>query len=192
MQKKDLAFIEVPLKINLDFRLIKWISLQFGFDLFYNYHLYQIDDVNINNHNLFIRLPLTLKVYPLSNMDERYNNVYLGFGVFAQFWPLNQYYINTVQKYSGNAYQPDETLNYLYPGDVYTKSNIGFTFSLGNHFFFSQRAFFGIEMFTNYLFIPFLNGYWATPDYWINEHVMLNFMINVGIGITIGLEFFSY
>lgn len=190
--RTDLAFLETPFRIALDVRVVKWLSIYSGVDFVYSYHLYSYNSYEINKHNLFIRLPLHLRFYPMSLRDERYKNFFLSFGFFAHFWPVNGYYINAGggKIYQGSVYNSTDSM--LFPSSVYTPANVGLTISLGNSFLIRDRVLFGLELFSNYLFIPFLNGYRADPDFYLKESVMLNFMVNVGIAFSFGFELYNF
>lgn len=190
--QSDLAFLEAPFRLAVDTRLVKWLSIYGGLDIVYSYHLYAYRGYEINKHNLFIRLPLHIRFYPMTLRDERYKNFYLSLGLFAHFWPVNGYFINAGggRKFEGSAYRSDD--NMLFPSEVYTKANVGLTISLGNSFVVRENVLFGLELFSNYLFIPFLNGYTTEPHFKIDDDVMLNFMVNVGIAFSFGFELASF
>lgn len=190
--RSDLAFLETPFRLAVDTRVVKWLSIYAGLDFVYSYHLYTYRGYEINKHNLFIRLPLHVRFYPMSLRDERYKNFYLSLGLFAHFWPVNGYVINAGggKVFQGTAYSTED--NMLFPPAVYTKANVGFTISLGNSFVVRENVLFGLELFSNYLFIPFLNGYAIEPNFKIEDDIMLNFMVNVGIAFSFGFELASF
>ncbi|MCG8568514.1 MAG: hypothetical protein MJB14_00090 [Spirochaetes bacterium] len=192
VERYDPVFLEVPFKINFDLRVHHRLSLLFGVNVVYGYHQYLYLEETFHKQNLYIRIPVIFKIYPFSQSQQRYYNVYIGLGIFAHFWLLNWYHYKDENgaQYYGNAYKTEDSL--LYPGDIYTKYNVGISLAMGNHFYIGKRAIFGIELFSNFICLPFWNGYFNTPDFYINDHVMLNFQVNVGIGVSIGLELFKF
>ena len=188
----DSLFLDVPLCVGVDTRFIEWFSIYSGVDFLYGLHSLKetIDSETyiFYLHNMFIRIPFIIKFYPFIYKDQAYLNFYLGLGVFAHFWPLNCYYIipenNAILL--GNSYQPSHKK--MPPGNIYTPANIGFKFSIGNHFPVSYRTLFGIELYFNYLFIPYVNGYYFNQNYNRGNAVILEFNASVGILISIGIN----
>lgn len=188
--KENPVFIEVPLNVNLDFRFRERFSLFTGLDLSYAVYTYNNTyyKTNIYFHNIFIRIPFTVKFYPITHLDEAYENFYIGLGLFLHVWVLNYYFIQSKYGYNktGNAYFP--THEETPPGKVYTPANIGFKLSLGNVFYLSDKTLLGFELYASYLFIPFVNGYYQNINYNLDNGIIMDFCPSVGALFYIGVD----
>jgi len=194
----DLAYkdkylsIEVPINTGLDFRFSDKFSIYTGIDLLYDIYYYDLKAEDDNNsyyiHNLFIRLPVVIKLYPLVTVNELYSNLYVGFGLFLHIWALNYYFVTTDLGYSltGSSYFPSH--KELPPAGVYTPVNLGFRLTFGNHFQVSEKVLLGVEFFGNYLFIPYINGYYNNIMYNEDGAVIMEFMPSVGVLMSIGIN----
>ncbi|MBN2545040.1 MAG: hypothetical protein JXB50_04525 [Spirochaetes bacterium] len=190
--RDKILFIEVPINAGVDLRFSDRFSIYTGLDLLYGVSAYEKKAEDDNNkyytHNLFIRIPAVIKLYPLIHVNEMYSNFYLGFGLFLHIWALNYYYVTTDYGYNltGTSYFPSH--KEMPPSGVYTPVNIGFRFTLGNHFPVSDRIKLGIEFFANYLFIPYINGYYNNIMYNEGAEIIMEFMPSVGVMISIGIN----
>ncbi len=187
--------LDVPLNFGIDLRYVNWVSFYTGLEFYYNLHTYQrtIDDVGYTYYinSMFINIPFMAKFYPMYDKDKAYSNFYIGVGGFLNFWPVNTYYVttNTDLIHTGNCYSPVH--RELPPGNIYTPANIGFRFSIGNHFYVTDSLLLGIEMFLNYLFLPVLNGYYFNDYYNRGNAVILEFKASIGIVLSIGIDLTS-
>jgi hypothetical protein len=185
-------FLDVPLTIGVDIRTREWVSFYTGLELIYgiNYQKFIIEDefYTFYTNSFFIRIPLIAKFYPLVKKNEAFHNFYLGVGGVLHFWPINYYYIITPDNliHTGNAYQPYH--NEHPPGNIYTPANLGFKFCIGNDFYVSNKILLGVEFYTTYLFLPYLNGYYFNQNYNRGENVILEFDLNIGLVFSIGID----
>lgn len=186
------VFFDIPFRIAVDVRFINWFSLYAGLETVYAFHLneYEHENLRLQNHNMYIRLPFLVRFYPMVFNNENYQNVYLAVGGFAHFWPVqfyNVYDSDEEETTVENGYFPMHSD--LPPAHVYSPANAGLSFAVGNSFPFGKNMLFGLELFMNYMFLPYKNGYYANPAFQIDNWVMLNFYANIGIMISIGIEF---
>jgi len=190
--KEKFLFIEVPINTGVDLRFSDRFSVYTGIDLLYGVSYYDLIAENDNNiyytHNLFIRLPVVIKLYPLVTINEMYNNLYVGFGLFLHIWALNYYYVTTHYGYSLTCSSYFPSHKEMPPEGVYTPVNIGFRFTFGNQFHVSDKVLLGIEFFADYLFIPYINGYYNNIMYEEGGAVIMEFMPSIGVMISIGIN----
>ncbi|HBI36316.1 MAG TPA: hypothetical protein DDY71_01610 [Spirochaetia bacterium] len=188
LSPNDLAFFDIPLSFEFDFRPRRDISFTTGLDFSYNFHLYKLNGFTIENHNLWIDIPFNVKFYPVASREETHYYFYLGAGVFFRAWPLQFYTMKSDSTvYSGNGYAPDNT--YIQPGDSFMPVNIGTTFFIGNIFKFSKTVGAGLEIAGKYLFIPYINGYISKSSFnSTNDKVYLNFWGSVGIKLYLHFD----
>jgi len=188
----EMFFIDIPFSVCMDIRYFDWFSIYTGLELTYALHMRNqiIDEANYTYylHYLFIRFPLMVKFYPMVRKDEAYHNFYFAVGGLLHFWPLNLYYVTVDSQaiHSGNAYYPSHPE--MPPGNIYTPVNIGFKAAIGNHFPINQRILLGMEFYINYLFIPFINGYYFGNNYNRGNLVILEFNGNIGVVFSIALN----
>ena len=184
-------FMEIPLNINVDIRSSDWISLLTGIEFSYgiNYQKLTLDEEKyaFYLHNLFIKIPLLLKIYPMVKKHDAYYNFFFGIGGFLHFCPLSLYLVYTESNliHSGNIYRPSHSE--MPPGNIYTPVNLGFRFSVGNHFYISNKMQLGIELFSNYLLIPPVNGYYFGMNYRRGSNVIMDFDLSVGVVFCFGI-----
>jgi hypothetical protein len=88
--------------------------------------------------------------------------------------------------HTGNNYRPYHSE--MPPGNIYTPANAGIKFCIGNHFYVSNKTLLGLEFYTTYLFLPFINGYYFGLNYNRGNHVIMEFDLNVGIVFSIGID----
>lgn len=185
-------FLDVPLCIGVDIRKSDWVSFYTGIEAIYgiNYQKFLIEDeyYYFYTNSLFIRIPFMAKFYPMFKKNDAFQNFYIGIGGILHFWAINYYYVVTSENlvHTGNNYKPyhDE----MPPGDIYTPVNLGLKFCIGNHFYVSNRVLLGIEFYTTYLFIPFINGYYFSRNYNRGGNVILEFDLNAGLAFSIAVE----
>lgn len=189
-------FLDIPLSAGIDYRAKDWFSLNAGLDVTYGLHTYL---QNINGtvftfyiHNLFLRVPLNFKFYPLAHKDPAYDNFYIAPGVFLHFWPMHLYYITskTVGTNTGSMYDPTHT--YLPPKNIYTPVNLGTRLAIGNHFYVSNKILFGLELYWTFMFIPYINGYYFNNNYSRGGNVIIEFNSSVGVSVSIGVDLMGY
>jgi hypothetical protein len=194
--EQDILPLSIPLKFGFDTRFAQWFSLYAGVDF-----IYQIRTINksisnepttLYNNNFFIDLPIIFKFYPLASSLDVYENFYIGLGIFPHFWVVNNiYYISGSKSYSENAY--DTTNEILPPKNIYTPVNVGFHLSIGNHFPVTDTFLIGIELFSDYLFIPVLNGSYVKPPVMTdNDYPQLDFYINFGFALSFAFQISGY
>lgn len=185
-------FADIPLTFGVDIRTRNWTSFYTGLELIYgiNYQRLLIDDeyYSFYTNSFFIRIPLIAKFYILAKKGEAYENFYLGVGGILHFWPVNSYYIITYDNlvHTGNNYRPYHSE--LPPGNIYTPANAGFKFCIGNHFYVSNKTLLGLEFYTTYLFLPFVNGYYFNQNYNRGNKVIMEFDLNVGVVFSIAID----
>jgi len=182
---------DVPLNINIDIRKSKYVSFYTGIEFSYciNFQSLLIDEEKFSFYfnSLFIRLPFVAKFYFMYDKDPAFENFYLELGGFLHLWALNTYYVSVDgEVHSGNSYNPlhSESL----PGNIFTPVNIGIKFGIGNNFYVSKKILFGLELFTTYLAIPQVNGYYYGTNYKRKDYVIMEFDLSVGACISIGID----
>lgn len=187
-------FMTIPLDFSFDFRFIEWFSINPGISFLYGINsytsTYSSESIGFYNHNLFIRLPFTIKFYPMVYKSDSYANFFLGVGLYGYFWAVNGYYYERNGKqYYGNRYSTSSAL--LPPDEIYTPANIGIKLSLGNNFQVAKNTFFGLELFADYLFLPICNGYYNNINYKPSGNVLLEFSGSVGVAVSIGFQVYG-
>ena len=190
-QEYDIS-LNVPFEINLDYRFKDWFSLNFGLCFAYNFRTYNIpnpDETSIDYYmnSLFIRLPFNIKFHPFVYKNDDYRNFYIGIGFFPHIWAVNTYYyVKYKNEYYGNNYT-DQNSDLVH-GKLYTPVNLGTKFSIGNTFLISRKALFGLELYAEYLFLPYINGYYNGINYKTNSNVLLEFVFSFGVSISFGAQ----
>ena len=188
----DALFLDFPLNIGVDIRTREWVSFYTGIEFIYgiNYQKLIIEDqyYAFYINSLFIRIPLVAKFYPFSKKNDAFHNFYFGVGGILHFWPVNYYYVITYDNliHTGNSYSPYHSE--LPPGNIYTPANAGFKFCIGNHFFVSNKILLGVEFYTTYLFLPYINGYYFSQNYNRGENIILEFDLNIGVVFSIAID----
>ncbi len=183
------VFMTIPLEFNFDFRFIEWFSINPGISFVYGINTYtgvhENNTISFFNHNLFIRLPIQIKFYPMVYKNDNYANFFLGVALFPHFWVANGYYYELNNKYFyGSRYSPDHKT--MPPGGIYTPVNLGLKLSIGNSFLVAKNTYLGLELFADYLFIPIVNGYYNDINFKINDNVILDFSGSIGVSLSIG------
>ena len=188
--QRDALFLGIPFQPRVDIRFVEWFSFSFGVDFLYLLHIYRTtytDEITFYNNNLIIQTPFIVKFYPLVYKSDTYENFYIGLGLFGNFWAVNTFfYEKNGNSYYGDSYTSNS--NELPPSKVYTPANIGFKLCLGNNFFVTQKNIIGIELYADYLFIPYINGYSSNPNFSTSQNVLLEFVANAGIALSIGFQ----
>jgi len=189
-QEYDVS-LNFPFEINFDYRFKEWFSLNFGLYFAYNFRTYSIinpDNTTIDYYmnSLFIRLPFNIKFHPFVYKSDDYRNFYVGIGLFPHFWPVNTYYYKYREEYYGDNYT-NQNEN-LIDGKLYTPVNFGTKFSIGNAFVISKKALFSFELYAEYLFLPYTNGYYYGINYKTNSDILLEFAITFGVSISFGIQ----
>ncbi len=190
-QQNDVS-LNVPFEINLDYRFRDWFTLNFGLYFAYNFRMYETpfpDESSITYYmnSLFIRLPFNIKFHPFVYKNDAYRNFYIGIGFFPHFWPVNgYYYVKNKKEYYGSNYAPQTSD--LIDGRLYSPVNFGTKFSIGNAFLISSKGLFGLELYAEYLFLPYINGYYYGIDYKTNSNVLLEFTASFGVSISFGAQ----
>lgn len=184
--RNDIIFIDMPLSMEFDIRFRPTVAFTTGADFIYSYHSYKSNGHNVINNSLFITVPLYFKFFPMAELgEEGYSDFYVALGLTAFFWPVNTYYYKTKSgSVSGNNYSQSNTE--VYPKETYSFANVGLHLGVGNTKAFSDVVSGGIELYINYLFVPYLNGYYRTPHYYENGNVPLNFWGDIGLKIYLG------
>jgi hypothetical protein len=188
----DSYHFSIPLLMTLDFRFIEWFSLAPAFELDYSLETMRLRDTLpvsdlVYNHSLIIKLPLNIRFYPLVYKNDLYQNFYLSVGFFPWFWTVNAFYYERDRvKYSGNAYQTEDPI-FPDPG-VYTPVNGGIKLAIGNSFPVHDKVLVGLELFGEYLFAPYVNGYSGNLNYAPYGPVVLKFNASFGALLSIGFE----
>jgi hypothetical protein len=86
-----------------------------------------------------------------------------------------------------NAYATENI--YLPPKNIYTPVNAGFYLSIGNHFPITEQVLFGIELYSDYLFVPVLNGYYVDPQVKNNNGmIQMDFYIKFGFSMSFAFD----
>jgi hypothetical protein len=190
--QQDLLPLSIPLKFGFDTRLTDWFSLYTGIDFVYQIRSFSnaigSQQITFYNNNFIIDLPLIFKFYPLAQKFDIYENFYVGLGVFPHFWVVNNVYYEYDEKtHIENAYSTDD--KYLPPKKIYTPVNAGFYLSIGNHFLITDKVLFGIELFSDYLFVPVLNGYYTDPQVKSNNGMtQMDFYIKFGFSMSFAFD----
>jgi hypothetical protein len=196
LTRAETFYLELPIIISVDYRIIEWCSINPGLELTYSLRSYQEDAqegfYSFYIHNLFLRIPVIFKFYPMVYQREAYKNFYIGVGLFVHFWPLNAYYYKDAdgRTITGSCYNPYMGHD-MPPGNIYTFVNIGLKLSTGNFFPISDSLLFGLELYANYLFIPAVNGYYNNINYSRGGGTILEFNGSVGIMLTFAFNVFS-
>jgi hypothetical protein len=184
----DIVNLEIPVRVILDYRFIEWFSLSWSIEAAYGIHLYTAaptgDTYNYYIHSIFVRVPFMVKFHPLVYKSDRFWNTYLAVGLFFHAWPLNYYQLLAdTTTLSGNSYKPTHTE--MDPAGIYSPVNIGFRFAIGNQFDIRARGFFGTEVFTNFLFLPVINGWYK--DGWNRGYqTVVDFSLTIGVAVSFG------
>lgn len=190
--QQDVLPLSIPLKFAFDTRFTEWFSLYTGIDFVYQIRTYNntigSEQITFYNNNFFIDLPLIFKFYPLASKYDIYENFYIGLGVYPHFWLVNNvYFVMGGKSYDENAYLTDNAN--LPPQKIYTPVNAGFYLSIGNHFTISEKVLFGIELFSDYLFIPVINGYNIDPVFLNgNKVAQMDFYLKFGLVMSFAFE----
>lgn len=188
LARDDVAFFDVPFSLDFDVRFHENVSIGSGINAVYSYHRYSLNGFSIQNHNMFIDIPLNFKFYPLAGREDSHYFFYCGAGIFVRLWAVNRYIMSSSSvTYEGNSYTPDN--EYIQPGECYTPVNVGTQVSIGNVLKLNDIVGFGLEINAKYLFMPFINGYLTSPAA-TNEdgQVYLNFMASTGIKLFISFD----
>ena len=190
--QQDILPLSIPLKFAFDTRFTDWFSLYTGVDFIYQIRTFNNtinnEQVTFYNNSFMIDLPLIFKFYPMASKFDIYENFYIGLGLFPHFWVVNNVYFElNDEKFTLNVYDTEN--RYLPPKKIYTPVNAGFYLSIGNHFTISDNVLLGIELFSDYLFVPVLNGYYVTPHI-VNEDdaVQLDFYIKFGLSMSFAFD----
>lgn len=186
--RSDIVFLDIPLSIGVDIRRNPYASFYTGLEIIYAYHLYKNLGHEIHNHNLYFRIPLMVKLYPLAIKDPKYWNFYVITGALLHFWAVNAYALEVDNTFEGGIqYAPDHDC--LPPGNIYTPANIGIKLGVGNSFPVAERVFLGLELYTTFYVIPFRNAYYFNENYIdYNGTIMINSMANVGLKFYAAFE----
>ena len=175
------VFFDVPLFFEADFRLFQLFSVSTGISFDYNLEYYIDGDYDIYKNSLLIDVPVNFKFYPLAKKDERFDSFYLGAGLFFRAWVVNTYaaYSDDETHY-GNAYEPQSDV--VAPGDCFVPVNVGLSLFLGNVLRLNQQTGLGVEISLKYAFIPYENGFLASPNYCgTSGNTLLSFWGDVGM-----------
>lgn len=186
--RDDVAFFDVPFSLEFDVRFHENVSVGSGINGVYTYHMYSLNGFSIQNHNMFVDIPLNFKFYPLAGREDSHYFFYCGAGIFVRLWAVNRYVMSSSSvTYEGDGYSPDN--EYIQPGESYMPVNIGTQFSIGNVLKLNDVVGLGLEINAKYLFMPFINGYLASPAATDNDgQVYLNFMANTGVKLFISFD----
>lgn len=189
-------FMDVPIAVGVDYRINDWFSLYGGIDITYGLHSYRqsMGDLfyTFYIHNLFLRIPVNFKFYPMAHKNPAYDNFYVSPGLFLHFWPMHIYY-NVAKDSSisyGNMYAPSHS--FMPPKNIYTPVNLGTKLSIGNHFYITNKILFGLELYWTFMFLPYINGYYFNNNYARGGNVILEFNSSVGISISLGIDLIGY
>lgn len=184
----DIVFIDVPLTFEFDYRFKEFVSIMSGVNIVYSHHQYKLNEYDITKNDLFIDIPLNFKFYPIADREESHYFFYIAVGLFIRTWPLNTYTMSYGGNYyQGNGYAPDN--KYIQPGSSYMPVNVGTSLSIGNVLKVSDNVGIGLEIYAKYLFLPYINGYFAEPDSKdSNGKTYLNFWGNTGLKLFISFN----
>ena len=195
IQYKEYYSFNTPLSFGINIQFIEWWSLYIETGFVYNLSGYkEIRDNNslvFYNHNFKINLPISARFYPMVYRGEKYENFFLSIGLIAGFHPVNYFLVvrNNKDTITADGYNTD---NEIFPApSIYMPVNPGIKVVMGNAYKVSEKALIGLDVFSEFLFIPIKNGYLAKPVYKdITGKVPIEFSVSIGISITIGYRVF--
>ncbi len=192
-QYKEFYGLSVPISFGVNIQFIEYWSLfvetSFIYDLRGTKETINNDSFVIQNHNIFIDIPIMARFYPMAYKGPQYENFYISVGLLAHFWPGNFYYINKNNGtiISGNGYI--DTAGGIMPDTaVYNPVNFGIKVVLGNAYTINDNFIIGVDIYSKFLFLPIINGYNTSPAYidTITGVIPVDFYVNLGVSLSFG------